>query len=198
MTDEMDSKDLVERVRLIESMMAEGRRKTENWGWSFVLWGVAYYAAMAWATLGKSNLAWPVTMVAAALITAIGASRMAKGQPETTLSRAVGGVWRAMGISISVLLFSLSFAGRYEAHVFVAAFAAMLGMANLASAIVLRWTAQYACAVVWLACTVIASFGSDLATTAAILVTIFLCQIVFGIYAMTRDLRRRQSGAAHA
>ena len=198
MADEMDSKDLAERVRLIESMMTEGRRKTESWGWSFVLWGVAYYVATAWASWGKSNLAWPVTMVAAALITAIAASRMSKGQPETTAGRAVGGVWAAMGIAISVLLFSLAFAGRYDGHVFVAAIGAMLGLANMASAIVLRWKAQYACAGVWLASTIVASFGSDRATTVAFFAAIFLCQIVFGIYAMMCESRRRQRGAVHA
>ncbi len=52
MTSELE-KDLAERVRLIESMMAEGRQKTESWGWTFVLWGVAYYVATAWATWGK-------------------------------------------------------------------------------------------------------------------------------------------------
>ena len=53
MTSEVE-KDLAERVRLIENMMAEGRRKTESWGWTFVLWGVAYYVATAWATWGRS------------------------------------------------------------------------------------------------------------------------------------------------
>ena len=197
MTDEMDNRDLAERVRLIENMMAEGRQRTARWGWTFVLWGVAYYVATAWASWGKSNLAWPVTMVAAALITAIAASRMLHGEPETAVGRAVGGVWRAMGISMSVVLFSLSFAGRYEGHVFVAIFGAMLGMTNLASARILQWKAQYACAGVWLASTIVASFGSDRATAVAFFAAIFLCQIVFGIYAMTCESRRRQRGAVH-
>ena len=48
-------------------MIAEGRRTTESWGWTFVLWGVAYYVAIAWAALGHSTLAWPVTMIAAGI-----------------------------------------------------------------------------------------------------------------------------------
>jgi len=199
MTGELDGNDLAERVRLIEGMMAEGRRRTERWGWSFVLWGVAYYVATAWASWGKSNLAWPVTMIAAALITAIAASRMSHGQPETTLGRAMGGVWMAMGISISVLLFSLGFAGRYDGHVFVAIVGAMLGLANIASAIILKWKAQYLCAAVWLASTVVASFGSETATEIAFLTATFAGLIVFGIYAMVCESRRRkQSGVAHA
>ena len=33
--------DLNDRLTLIETMIAEGRRSTESWGWTFVLWGVA-------------------------------------------------------------------------------------------------------------------------------------------------------------
>ena len=39
--------ELKDRLNLIETMIAEGRRTTESWGWTFVLWGVAYYVAMA-------------------------------------------------------------------------------------------------------------------------------------------------------
>jgi hypothetical protein len=199
MTDEMDSKDLVERVRLIESMMAEGRRRTASVGWSFVLWGVAYYVATAWATLGKSHLAWPVTMIAAGALTGIGFSRMSRGKPETSLSRAISGVWWAMGISISILLFSLGFTGRYDGHVFVAIIGAMLGGSKMASAFILKWKAQHLCAAVWLSSTVVACFGTDDATTIAFLAAVFLCQIVFGIYAMILESRsRKQNGVAHA
>ena len=47
MADQITERDLKDRLRLIESMIAEGRRTTENWGWTFVLWGVAYYIAIA-------------------------------------------------------------------------------------------------------------------------------------------------------
>jgi hypothetical protein len=199
MTDEMDGKDLAERVRLIEGMMAEGRHRTARFGWSMVLWGVAYYVATAWATWGKSNLAWPVTMTAAGIITVIGFSRMSRGRPGTVLSRAMSGVWTALGVSISVLLFSLGFAGRYDGHVFVAIIGAMLGMANLASAIIVKWKVQYFCAAVWLASTVVASFGSNEATEIAFLAATFIGLIAFGTYAMILESqRRKQNGVAHA
>ena len=192
MTDEMDSKDLAERVRLIESMMAEGKQRTARWGWSMVLWGVAYYVATAWATWGKSNWAWPVTMTAEVIITAIGFSRISRGNPATVLSRAISGLWTALGVSISVLLFSLSFTGRYDGHVFVAIIGAMLGMANLASAIIVKWKAQYFCAAVWLASTVVACFGSDQAASIAFLAATFIGLIAFGIYAMILESQRRK------
>jgi hypothetical protein len=191
--------ELTERLKLIESMMAEGRQRTARWGWSMVLWGVAYYVATAWATWGKSNWAWPVTMTAGAIITAIGFSRIARGNPETALSRAISGLWVALGVSISILLFSLSFTGRYDGHVFVAIVGAMLGMANMASAIILKWKAQYFCAAVWLASTVVACFGSDQATSIAFLAATFIALIAFGTYAMILESRRRkQNGIAHA
>ena len=42
--------ELTERLELIESMIAEGRRSTTRWGWSIVLWGVAFYVAIAWSS----------------------------------------------------------------------------------------------------------------------------------------------------
>ena len=43
MQDHTTEQELKDRLSLIESMIAEGRRTTESWGWTFVLWGVAYY-----------------------------------------------------------------------------------------------------------------------------------------------------------
>ena len=75
MADFADRQELNDRLNLIETMIAEGRQKTESWGWTFVLWGIAYYVAIAWATLGHSNLAWPVTMIGTSILTAVVASR---------------------------------------------------------------------------------------------------------------------------
>jgi fatty acid desaturase len=133
MTENTNQLDLNDRLSLIETMIAEGRRTTERWGWTFVLWGVAYYVAIAWSTWGgHSNLAWPVTMIAAALVTALPFSRR-QNQPETTIGRAIGAVWMAMGISLFTVLMSLAISGRYESHVFMAIIGAMLGTANATS-----------------------------------------------------------------
>ena len=45
----ISEQEVKDRLTLIESMIAEGRRDTESWGWTFVLWGVAFYVAMAWS-----------------------------------------------------------------------------------------------------------------------------------------------------
>jgi len=180
-------------------MIAEGRRSTGSWGWTFVLWGVAYYVAIAWATLGHSNLAWPVTMVAAFILTAILASRLGRNQPGRTVSRALSAVWIALGISMFVLLLPLGISGRADLHTCVAIVGAMLGMANATSSIILKWKMQFACAIVWWASAVAACFSSDTQTSIAFLAAIFFCQIVFGIYGMVSEARENKlRGATHA
>ena len=191
-------RELTERLKLIESMVAEGRRSTESWGWTFVLWGVAYYIATAWAMWGHSNLAWPVTMIAAGVLSSVIASRMTRGQPETMLGRAIGAVWASVGISLFIVLISLGMTGRYDTHVFMAIIGMMLATANATSAIILKWKMQFACAVVWLGSAVAACFGTENQAWIAFLAATFFCQIVFGVYAMIRESRRRRSGVVHA
>jgi hypothetical protein len=191
--------ELTARLKLIENMIAEGRRSTRRWGWTFVLWGVAYLVATAWAMWGKSWLAWPVTMVAAAVVSAVVGSRMGRGQPETTLGRAIGAAWIAMGTSLMVVLMCLAIGGHYDSHVFVAIASAMVATAHATSAMILKWKAQLMCAVVWLAAAVAACFGSETVVAIAFLGATFLGQIVFGIYAMILESRgRRERGAVHA
>jgi hypothetical protein len=74
----------------------------------------------------------------------------------------------------------------------------MLGLANGASGMIIRWKAQIAAAIVWWAATVAACFGSDNQCTVVFLVAIFFCQIVFGIYGMVCEARMRRQEAAHA
>ena len=206
MMDEMDGKSLAERVSLIESMMAEGRQGTARWGWTFVLWGVAYLVATAWSSgwvggpvWAQHYLAWPLTMVAAGIATGMGIARMKKGQPPTALGRALGATWSAMGICLFIALLSLGWSGRYDLHVFLAIIGAMLGTANMASAMILKWKMQFVCSVVWLGSAVLACFGTDEQAGIAFLAATFFCQIVFGFYAMILEAQsRKRSGVAHA
>jgi Kef-type K+ transport system membrane component KefB len=154
--------ELKDRLNLIENMIAEGRRTTESWGWTFVLWGLAYYVAIAWGTFGHSNLAWPVTMIATGVLTGILSSRSARHRPETTIGRAMLAIWLGMGISIFALMLSLGASGRLDVHVSAAIVGAMLGTAVL------------------------------------FLAAIFFCQIVFGIYGMICESRKRSQGVSHA
>lgn len=200
---ELGKQELTSRLSLIETMIAEGRQTTESWGWSFVLWGVAYYVAIAWSTWGHSNYAWPVTMIGTALLTAIVGSRISRQQPETTMGRAIGAIWMAIGGSLFIFCLCASIAGRIDLQTFIAAVAAMLGAANAASSIILKWGAQFMCALVWWTTAAIACFATTSQSSIVFLVAIFLGQIVFGGYMMLSEARERKSqegksGAAHA
>jgi hypothetical protein len=197
MQQETNTQELKERLDLIENMLAAGRRKTENWGWTFLLWGVAYYVAIAWAFWGHSSLAWPVTMIAASIVTGIVASSKHTREPETTIGRAIGSIWIALGITMFLLFLSMGMSHRIEEHVFVAVISAMLGMANATSGLILKWKMQLACAVVWWVAAVAACFADSNQSTIVLLAATFFCQIVFGIYAMVRG-SKRQHEAVHA
>lgn len=200
MHDHTTEQELKDRLSLIENMIAEGRRSTESWGWTFVLWGVAYYVAIAWSEWNHSAWAWPVPIVVAVIATILIASMKTGGHPETTLGRAIGSIWIALGISMFVLFLALSMTGHLtDLHVFVAAVSAILGMANGASGLILRWKAQFACAVVWWAAAVAACFGSAQQSMIVFVVAIFLCQIVFGFYGMIAESQeRKRRGPVHA
>ncbi len=204
MQNETSTQDLATRVALIESMIAEGRRGTESWGWTFLLWGLAYYVAIGWSTWGNTvwggvAVAWPVTMIAAVVLTIVIGARRSGGHTSTTMGRAVSSIWIAVGTSMLLLFPALGSSGRLEPHAFVAMIAAMLGFANGASGLILKWKMQFACAVVWWAASIAACFGSERQLMAVFLGALFFCQIVFGIYAMIRESsRRKRSGVVHA
>jgi hypothetical protein len=196
MQEHTTEQELKERLSLIEKMISEGRRNTESWGWTFVLWGVVYYAAIAWSEWGHNAWAWPVTIAIGVIGTFIGAFLTAGHHPGTTLGRAIGSIWIALGITMSLLFFSLGVSGRLnDPHLFAAAISAILGMANGASALILRWKAQLACAVAWWVAAVATCFGSEAQSRIVFLAAIFLCQIVFGIYGLIAEARQR--GLAH-
>jgi hypothetical protein len=93
--------------------------------------------------------------------------------------------------------------GRYDPQMYVAIVAAMLGTTNAASSMILKWRAQFFCAIVWWATAVASCFSTIPQSLVVFLVAIFFCQIVFGTYGMISESRQRKSrertsGAAHA
>jgi hypothetical protein len=202
MTANAEELELKDRLSLIETMIAEGRRTTESWGWTFVLWGVAYYVAIAWSILGHNTWAWLITMATAWLLMMAIIWRKAKRQtekkPSTRAARSISAIWTSMGISMMMLFPAMGFSGRFTPQMFVMVAGLMLGMANAASGMILKWKAQMACAMVWWAASAVACFATVAQCTIVFLLAIFFCQIVFGIYAMICESRRRNQGATHA
>jgi hypothetical protein len=115
----------------------------------------------------------------------------------------MGSIWIATGISMFVLFMAMGISRRIEENIFVAVISTMLAMANAASSMILKWKVQFACAVVWWAAAVAACFVSKSQAMIVLLVAIFFGQIVFGLYAMICESRRRRmrkgsQGAANA
>jgi len=192
--DAMETQELRERLALIEQMMKAGRRSTESWGWTFVLWGLAYYVAIGWSALG-ATYAWPVTMVATCVLMGLILSRRDR-KPNTTMNRAVIGVWIALGVTMMTLMPALAISGRFaDARGSIAVVCALLGMANGASGILLKWRLQQACAVTWWGASMTVCFGSEKQALVVFMVGIFLCQIVFGIACMMAEARAKKDGA---
>ena len=199
MPEPIANNELADRLNLIEAMIAEGRRKQESWGWTFVLWGVAYYIAFFWGWLGGFNYAWPVTMIAASVLTMLIVRRRRVNSPSTTMGRAIGSIWTAMGLTMFVVLCSMGYSGRLsEGHAMIAVFAGMVGMANAACSMTLRWKVQFACALVWWATAVAACYCSDAMLLPVFLVSVFLGQIVFGGAMMISEYRQCSRSASHA
>ncbi len=198
MTDfEMDSvasrDELVQRVALMEAMIAEGRRTTTRYGWMFLMWGLLYFAAMGWMMfLPMAAWAWPVCIAMGIGIAVVVKSRQRRnGARGNIRSRSVEAVWTGMGIAVSTFVVAAVLSGHGGEPIYVAAILFMVGMAHGISALILRWGVQGLAAVVWWGCGVAECF----ATTAKEIEWLFLTaslfgMVLFGVYAMMLERRR--------
>ena len=104
-----------------------------------------------------------------------------------------------MGISMFALLLPLGLSGRADQQVCVAVVATMLGTANAASGILLKWKAQFACAVVWWLASAAALFGTDTQSLDRVSCGDFLLpDRVRNLRDDSGVARRRRQGAANA
>ncbi|MGD0546320.1 MAG: hypothetical protein ABR991_00645 [Terracidiphilus sp.] len=210
MTHELEV-ELKDRVSLIESMIAEGRRTTQSWGWIFVLWGVAYYICIAGSVWFKTHDSPPAQRLTICMIQIvffvilavwIGGSYQKRGKglmlPMSTLDRALYSIWLSAGISMAVLIVSLGYSGRSNSNLVVAVIATLLGMANAISSGILKWKLQFGCALIWWALAVISCIGTQRQSFIGLLVANFFCQIVFGVYGMICEARIHKQEAVHA
>ncbi len=205
---ESDERGAVSQLAFIESMILEGRRTTEYWGWCFLLWGTAYLVAVAWGSgyLGKAGTqwAWPVSMVLATVLTVVVAARKSRGKPVTTQTRAIQGIWTGVGLGIFIFAFPATFAGRYgDGHLFTAGIEILLGVAHFASGSLLRWRLQLAVGGLWWVAALVSTLTHNRTGLAVPFVTATLvCNMGFGAYLMyaeARDKARlRLQQVAHA
>jgi hypothetical protein len=196
----MSERDINERLALIESMMQAGRKSTEYWGWNFLLWGIAYFVAVAWSSLlpgaGGPLLAWPITMIFAVLLTVGIARRRTRNMPRTEKSRALQAIWTAMGLGIFVFAFPVAWSGHFQAQSFMAGIEAMLGIAHVASGSFLRWPLQIVVGAAWWVAAIASCFVKGNGIGYVFLAATFVCNIGFGIYLMVRESRDKARAGA--
>lgn len=199
--DESNEISMQERLHLIESMIHEGRRSTDYWGWMFILWGVAYLIAIGWAYfLPHPQYSWPVVMTLALLVSA-GVSawkRKRHSKPETTQSRALAGIWCSIAAAISLFVFAGSASGHFEFHMFLAGIEILIGAAHAASAFTLRWRPQFFIALVWWICGVVSYYVAIDHLIPVLIVGTLIGNIGFGLYLMRRESTDRRLQVSHA
>ena len=199
---EASREEIVQRIRLMESMVAEGRLYMARCGWIFVLWGLAGLAAIGWPYLQPDSKwvgmwAWPVCLGAGAVLTIVGNALIKRGPScaAGTRSRNVEAVWVIMGIALAIDFSSANARHLAWQLTFTAGTLIVVGMAHAISASILRWRVQGIVACIWWAGAVAVLFAhSRWEMNLVLLVEMGLGMIVFGLYAMTMERRYSRSG----
>jgi hypothetical protein len=184
--------EIVQRIELMASMVAEGRRFTARCGWIFLLWGVVGLAATAWRFFEPSShwvggWAWPVCLVAGVVATFIGLAlrRSAPHRARTTWCRNVEMVWGMMGISLAIYVAAAMTRHLTWQNSYIAGLLVIVGMAHAISAAILRWRVQGAVAAIWWAGGIAAIYARSRGNIEAIMfLEMGLGMALFGLYAM--------------
>ena len=195
-------KELLERVELMEAMIAEGRCTTGRYGWMFVLWGVVNLAGIAGQKqFPHSGWVWPVVLAVGWAIQIVGLMMLRRRSPRgrTVRSRNVGAVWGMMGIGLTLYVAAAMIRHITWQLSYVSGILMILGLAHAISAAILRWRAQALVAAVWWTGGVAIYFVPDPARVAIFAIEMFFGLVVFGLYLMARERRRgRPAVAGHA
>ena len=194
--------ELLQRLELMECMIAEGRRSVTRCGWIFVLWGLVDFAGYGWEYyLPQSTWrwAWPVCLTAGAIITVIGSmlQKRRDGSSKSMQCRSLDAVWGMMGVTLALYVGTALMTHFSWQYSYVSALLMIVGMAHGISAVLLRWRAQGIVAAIWWAGGVAILFcNSHRATDDIFLLEMCFGMIVFGLYAMI--LEHRGGGWGHA
>jgi len=200
---EFTREELMQRVALMETMIAEGRCTTTRCGWVFVLWGVVDLTPIGWQLAEPnsqwvSNWCWPICIAVGMVLTVIGRSIQARKMrcgPNARI-RSIWAVWGVMGVAITLYFIAAMVNHSTGQYAFTAAILMMIAMAHGASAIILRWGVQGAVAVIWALGACATFFSRSWKDEIAIFCfEMVFGMILFGLYSMWLD-RRDQAGRA--
>jgi hypothetical protein len=199
--DRITREDLIQRVALMENMIAEGRQSTARFGWLFVLWGVIEIAGMAWqGNEAPSKWIWPVTVAVGLILQFAGfALRRNRGIACSTnlKARSIGAVWSMMGLAASLYCFTGTFLHDAGQISFFAAIFMLVGLAHATSAVILRWAAQGFVAAVWWAGGLAAFLVPREYDSSLFMAEMVFGMVGFGLYAMWLDRRRPTAQVPH-
>jgi hypothetical protein len=183
--------DLVQRVALMEAMIAEGRQATGRYGWNFVLWGLVDIVGLVWQS-AKPHWwgAWPIAITVGVVLQIVGV-RIFYCRATTTLkNRTLRSIWQVMGVTMCLYCFSGALAHRANGIAYLAAVFMMLGMAHSISAVILRWGVQGGVGALWLGGGVACYFVPGRWLNWLFLIEMVVGMVVFGLYAMMLERRR--------
>jgi len=187
--------ELVQRVALMEAMIAEGRQYTGRNSWIFVLWGLVDLAAWTWQNSIPhfgGRWAWPICLTTGVVLTVAGKvlQRKNQGYSRNEPCSRVMGVWGMMGLAMGIYTASAMLTHFDWQYSYIAGLLMMLGMAHAISAVFLRWRMQgLVAAVYWAGGVGIFVCNSGRATRDLMLFEMSIVMILFGLYAMWREPR---------
>lgn len=180
--------ELVQRLELMETMIAEGRQTTMRCGWIFVLWGLVDLAGMG---LQKeqphSRWVWPVCLGTGVVLQVVGLVLRKRDRPRCKgmQSRSVEAVWSMMGLAMAIYVFTALFTYFTWQYSYLAALLIIVGLAHAISATILRWPVQGVVAGIWWAGAVaVFVCNSHKAATWIFLIEMCFGMIAFGLYVM--------------
>jgi hypothetical protein len=191
-----DRAELLQRLELMETMIAEGRSMTVMNGWVFVLWGVIDLLPMAWVYLLPSHFAnhwaWPICLAVGYLIMVIGKYRQGRFDARGSVAaRAICAVWSMMGLSCVFVIFSVMLSGSLWKPAYSVTIFMMIAMAQATSAMILRWKAQWIMAALWWGGAMTLLIRPNNQTGMFVLLAEVLGMIVFGLYAVALERSSR-------
>ena len=181
--------EIANRLKLIEEMMAEGRRNTQRWGWVFLLWGIGPLIAMFWEThWPQPPVAWPVVLAGCTILNGVLIKiRKRTGAGRTIKMRSVGAVWGSTALTVLLVVLGSAFSGSLELRSMYVALFALVAVAHSTSSIILRWPVQFFAAVVWWAACLAALILPITSLHLLSMITLIVGNIVFGSWLTYRE-----------
>ncbi|MGA1981090.1 MAG: hypothetical protein ABSG84_01345 [Acidobacteriaceae bacterium] len=180
--------ELLQRIELMECMIAEGRQTTMRNGWIFVLWGLVDLAGVGWQQLPHhTEWVWPVCIVVglALQFTIFALRKRAPRAARGTQCRSVQAVWGMMGLAMLVYVGTVLFTHFGWQYSYLSALLMIIGLAHAISAVILRWRVQAVVAGLWWAGAVaVLICNSYRAVNWIFLIEMCFGMIAFGLYVM--------------